>query len=59
MQVGLKMVVAGHLVPLAPFLMEAHPKTAVLRVDVFDLHAHSGPDACEREYHERDQRAIP
>lgn len=38
-QVLLQIVVAGHGMPLAAFLMEPHPQAAVLNIHVLDLHS--------------------
>jgi hypothetical protein len=49
---------AGHGVALAAVLAEAHPYTAVLRLDILDCHAECGADAGERIDHEPDQGPI-
>ena len=57
-QVGLEVVVAGHLVPLAALLVQPHPQPPVLDVDVLDLHRERRADPRERIDHEADQRAV-
>jgi len=58
-QIGFQLVMARHLVALAPFLVESGPSPAALHVDVFDAHF-SGCRAHPRkgERHERDERTI-
>ena len=57
-QVGLKIVVAGHFVALAALLVQPHPQAAVLHVNVLDLHRERRADAREGIDHEADQGAV-
>ena len=57
-QVGLEVVVAGHLVALAALLVQANPQAPVLDVGVLDLHRERRADPRERIDHEADQRAV-
>ncbi len=57
-EVGLKVVVAGHGMRLAAFLPQPHPKAAVLREHVLDLHAERSADAREAVDHEGNQRPV-
>lgn len=51
-------MVAGHIVALASFFVQADPKPPVLRVNVLNLHPERSADASEAEHHEADQRPI-
>ncbi len=57
-QVSLELVVAGHLMMLAAFFVQANPGLAPLHEHVLDAHLQDGADARKGEGHERDQRAI-
>jgi hypothetical protein len=57
-EIFLQVVMAGHLVPLAAFLAQAHPEPAVLCEHIFNRHAERRADPRERIDHERDQRAV-
>ena len=57
-EIGLKVVVARHGVRLAAFLAQPHPKAAVLREHVLDLHAERRADAREAVDHQPDQRPV-
>lgn len=50
---------ARHLVALAAFFVQAHPKAPVLSVDVLDPHRQCGAHSCERKHHQRNQRPVP
>ena len=57
-QVILGVVVGGHLVPLAAFLVQAEPCPPPFGVIILDLHAEGGADAGEAEDHDGDQGAV-
>ena len=57
-EVGLEVMVAGHLMPLAALLVQAHPQPSALGEHVLHLHAGRRPDAGEAIDHEADQRPI-
>ena len=57
-QVILGVVVGGHLVPLAAFLVQAEPGPAAFGVIILDLHAEGGADAGEAEDHDGDQCPV-
>jgi len=58
-QIGFQLVMARHLVALAPFLVESDPSASTLDIDIFYAHLPSrGAHARESEGHERDERAI-
>jgi hypothetical protein len=49
---------AGHFMALAARLVQAHPKAAVLHVNIFDLHREHRADAREGIDHQADQGAV-
>ena len=51
-------VVGGHLVELAAFLVEANPPAFAVLVVVLDLHADDGADAGEAVDHDADERPV-
>ena len=51
-------MVAGHFVPLAAFLVQAHPPALARRIIVLDPHGHGRAHACEAVGHHADQRSI-
>jgi hypothetical protein len=57
-KVSLEVVVAGHLVALAAFLVQANPKPAALHIDVLDLHRERRAEAREGIDHEADQGVV-
>lgn len=57
-QIGLKVVVAGHLVTLAAFLVQSHPGAPALHIVTFNPHLHRGADAREGVDHQPDQRPV-
>ena len=57
-EVILGVVVGGHLVPLAAFLMQAEPCPPAFGVIILDLHAEGGTDAGEAEDHDGDQGPV-
>jgi len=58
MEVSLEVVVAGHFVALAALLVQANPKSAVLHVNVLNLHRERRADTRERIDHEADQGVV-
>lgn len=58
LQVFFKIVVAGHLMALSPFLVKPHPGAPALDVYVFDAHPGYGPDAREGIDHGPDDCPI-
>lgn len=58
-QVSLEIVVDGHVVTLAAFLVQPDARALALRIVVLDAQPHRGPDAGEAIGQERDQRAVP
>ncbi len=57
-QIGLKIVMAGHGVALATLFVQQHPQAAVLHENVLDLHRQSGADPREGIDHQSDQSAV-
>jgi hypothetical protein len=57
-EVLFEIVVAGHLVLHAAFLVQAHPAAPALHEVVAHLHLERGVDAREAVDHQRDERAI-
>ena len=51
-------MVAGHLVMFSALLIQTHPETPVLRVDILHLHTQGRADPCKRIDHESDQRPV-
>jgi hypothetical protein len=49
---------AGHVVPLAAFLVQTHPGAFALRVHVLEPHLHGRANAGEGIDEERNERAI-
>ena len=58
-QIGLEIVVAGHLMTLAALFVEPHPEAALVDEDAFDPHAGRGADPGEGIDHEGDQGPVP
>ena len=58
LEVGLELVVAGHLVVLAALLAEPDPSPVPLNEHVPSVHLHDSPDAGEGVDHEGDQGAV-
>ena len=58
LEVGLELVVAGHLVVLAALLAEPDPGPVPLNEHVPSVHLHDSPDAGEGVDHEGDQGAV-
>ena len=56
--VSLGVVVCGHFVVFAAFLLEAEPRTFPVEVVILDVHADDGADARKTEHHHRDERAV-
>jgi len=57
-EIGLDVVVGGHLVSLAPFLVESQPPAFLLCVVAFDLQPYGCRDPCERIDHHADERLV-
>jgi len=57
-QIRLKRMMAGHLVPFAAFLAQPHPEPPVLHEHVLDPHGQRGANPSEAVHHERDQRPV-
>ena len=57
-EVLFQIVMAGNLVLLAAFFMQAHPAAASLHEIIPHLHLQHGVDAREGVDHDADQRAI-
>lgn len=57
-EIGVKLVVARHLVDLAVLLTQPEPPALPLRVVVFDLEIDDGRDAAEGEGHDRNEGAV-
>ena len=57
-QVGVGVVVGGHLVPLAALLVQAEPGPAAFQVIILDPHAEGGADAGEGIDHDADQGPV-
>ena len=58
LEVGLELVVAGHLVVLAALLPEPHPGPVPLNEHVLGAHLQGGPDTGEGVDHEGDEGAV-
>ena len=57
-EIGFEIVVAGHLMTLAAFLVQSDPAASALGVVVLDPHLRDGPDAPKRVDHGRNQSPI-
>jgi hypothetical protein len=57
-QAILGVVVSGHLVPLAAFLVQTEPSPPAFGVIILDLHAEGGGNPGETEHHDGDQCPV-
>ena len=57
-EIRLGVVIARHFVVLTAFFVQPHPKAAVLRKHIFDLHCHDRADARKAVEHQADQRLV-
>ena len=57
-QPGIEIVVTGHVVTLAPLLVQPHPEAPVLDIDILHPHGQGRTDPGEAVDHQPDQGAV-